>query len=160
MIAEIAARLEQLPLPREIAESPWGFPILEIVHVMAISLVVGSIAMIDLRLLGVGAQNRPITKLIGQLLPWTWVAFTVALLAGSLLFSSKATEYLHNVFFQAKLICLALAGTNMLTFHLVTARGIARWDLGRPPGPARAAGLLSLCLWISTVALGRWMGFV
>ena len=98
-------------------------------------------------------------ELIDSVLPWTWSAFTLAALAGLLLFSSKASQYLVNPFFRLKLLLLALAALNMLVFHFITARTIANWDQGTPPLSARAAGALSLVLWMAIVAAGRWMGF-
>jgi uncharacterized protein DUF6644 len=160
MFSQWALRLEQFPFAVSIAESAWAFPVLETIHVGAISLVVGSIGMIDIRLLGLGLRTRRASDWIAHVLPWTWIAFSFALVTGALMFASKAHSYLDNPYFLAKMVCLALAGTNMLTFHLLTARGIASWELGKPPAPARAAGAFSLCLWITTVALGRWIGFV
>ena len=155
-----AGWLESCWFATAVAESAWAFPIIEIVHVFALCLVVGSISMIDLRLLGVSRRHRSVRELTASVLPWTWGAFAVAGTAGFLLFSSKATQYLANPAFRLKLLFLALAAMNMLTFHLITARTIANWDTGTPPLPARTAGVLSLALWIAVVAAGRWMGFV
>jgi hypothetical protein len=160
MISDLASRLQHLPFAVSIAESSWAFPILEVIHVLAISLVVGSIGMIDIRLLGLESRQRRISESIAHVLPWTWIAFTGAVLTGALMFCSKASDYLGNPFFQIKMVCLALAGTNMLAFHLFTARSIANWDLGKPPLSAKFAGAFSLCLWVTTVAMGRWIGFV
>ena len=159
MILELASEVEQLPFAVSIAEADWLFPILEIAHVFAICLVVGSIAMVDLRLLGVGAIRRRASELIAQMLPWTWSAFAVALISGALMFASKATSYLENPFFQLKLAGLALAGINMLAFHLGSARRMAQWNTGVTPVSAKWAGACSLSLWVTIVALGRWIGF-
>jgi hypothetical protein len=156
---EFMTWLENLPFSVAIAESIWLFPILESLHVLALAIVVGSIGMIDVRLLGLASRKRAVTELTRTVLPWTWMAFGVTLLVGLLLFCSKATTYYVNVPFRIKLVCLALAGTNMLTFHLITARGIANWDRGTPPLPAKLAGAFSLTLWIAVVAAGRWIGF-
>jgi hypothetical protein len=152
--------LEQRSFAVAIAESGWWFPVIEIIHVFALAIVVGSISMIDFRLLGFRAYRRSIRDLTETVLPWTWVAFAVAASAGVMLFSSKATQYAANPAFQIKMVCLALAGVNMLTFHLLTARTRSSWDLGMPPLPARLAGALSLSLWITVVAAGRWIGFI
>ena len=160
MVVELAAQLEKQPFAVAIAEGAWLFPGLEIAHVLSIALVVGSIGMVDLRLMGAGATDLRASEFIRSVLPWTWTAFAVAAVAGSLMFVSRATSYVENPYFQAKLLLLLLAGVNMLGFHYVTARNMASWELGRPPRSARASGALSLLLWVSTVTMGRFMGFV
>lgn len=152
--------LEHRPFAIAIAESTWLFPITETIHVLALTVVVGSVAMMDLRLLGLGNKDRPVSDVIASSLPWAWSAFAVAFVAGSLLFSSKATTYYNTVPFRIKMVCLALAALNMLVFHFVTGRNMATWDRGRPPASVRAAGAFSLTLWVIIVATGRWIGFV
>jgi hypothetical protein len=160
VLQEFVKWLEQCWFAIAIAESAWAFPIIEIVHVFSLCMVVGSIAMIDLRLLGIAGENRSIRELTRSVLPWTWGAFAVAATAGFLLFSSKASQYAVNPAFRLKMMFLALAGMNMLTFHLVTARTITNWDRDSAPIPARVAGALSVLLWVSVVACGRWIGFL
>jgi hypothetical protein len=151
--------LEHRPFAIAIAESTWWFPIVETIHVLALTVVVGSVAMMDLRLLGVGSRARAASEVIASSLPWTWSAFAVAFIAGSLLFSSKAATYYANLPFRIKMVCLALAAMNMLFFHFFTARGMASWDRGTPPRAARLGASFSLTLWIVIVATGRWIGF-
>ena len=128
--------------------------------VVAIVLVVGVIAIVDLRLLGVRAHVRQASVLIRQLLPFTWGAFAVAAVSGFLMFSSNATTYAVNNPFRLKLILLVLAGLNMAAFHLGAQRKIAEWDAApRPPGAARLAGGVSLLLWVWIILAGRWIGF-
>jgi hypothetical protein len=144
-----------------ISESPWLFPGIESIHVLAITLVVGSITMVDLRLLGIHLRDRPAGELIAEVLPWTWASFAVAVCSGALLFASNATHYWGTVPFRAKMLLLVLAGLNMAVFHATTHRSVADW--GRRPRTPRAAkisGGVSLTLWIGVVTLGRWIGFV
>jgi hypothetical protein len=152
--------LEHRPFAIAIAESTWLFPIVETIHVLALTVVVGSVAIMDLRLLGVGSQQRAASEVIASSLPWAWSAFSVAFTAGSLMFTSKAVSYYGNLPFRIKMVCLALAAVNMLVFHVFTARGMAAWDRGKPPPAARIAAACSLTLWIVIVATGRWIGFV
>jgi hypothetical protein len=152
--------LEHRPFAIAIAESTWLFPITETIHVLALTVVVGSVAMMDLRLLGLGNKERAASDVIASSLPWAWCAFAVAFVAGSLLFSSKAATYYTTLPFRIKMVCLALAALNMLIFHFITGRGMAAWDRGAPPLSARLAGACSLTLWVIIVATGRWIGFV
>ena len=79
-----------LPIADHIRSNGLAFPWLESVHVLAITLVLGSIAVADLRLLGVASVKRPVSQLLHEVLPVTWVAFAVALLTGLLMFTSNA----------------------------------------------------------------------
>jgi uncharacterized membrane protein len=144
-----------------IAESSWLFPTIETVHVLALTTVVGSIAMIDLRLIGAAQRHRSVIELTQEVLPWTWIAFAIAVCSGSLMFASNAVKYFTNVPIRIKMILLVSAGINMLYFHLVTYRSAHAWHMdAKIPRSGRIAGGVSLALWISIVGFGRWIGFV
>jgi uncharacterized membrane protein len=152
--------LYNTPVGTAVRESGTLFPWIESVHVLAITSVVGSIAIVDLRLLGVASRNRAVSRLTGEVLPFTWIAFIVAVITGSLLFSSNAVKYSHNTMFLAKMALLVVAGVNMMVFHAITSRGIERWDSApTPPGRARLAGAVSLIVWITVIVCARWVGF-
>ena len=152
--------LEKSSLALFIHESKWAFTTIEVVHVIAISLVIGSIAIIDFRLLGLASTKRPFTQLARAVLPWTWVAFVLAAIAGSLLFISQATAYFASTTFWIKMSIMALAGINMLIFEFITVRGVKEWDLDpTPPLPARLAGGISFTCWVLVFIFGRWNGF-
>jgi hypothetical protein len=160
MIDEFCQWVYDTAFAETIRSSALAFPWLESVHVLAITLVLGTIAVADLRLLGVASVKRPVTQLLNDVLPVTWVAFAVAAITGVAMFASNAVEYAHNTPFQLKMVLLVLAGLNMLVFQLVTFRGVGQWDEAQvtPPG-ARFAGAFSLLAWIGIVAFGRWIGF-
>ena len=153
--------LQTTQVASAIGENEILFPWIESVHVLAIVLVVGTIWIVDLRLLGFASLDLTVRRVMRDVIPYTWGAFGVAALTGSLMFSSDAVHYAHNRMFQVKLLLLALAGLNMALFHLIGVRDIARWDKvdGRAPIAARAAAAISLLLWIGVVAMGRGIGF-
>jgi hypothetical protein len=152
--------LANTPLALAISQGATAFPMLESVHVVAIATVVGTITIVDLRLLGYRSHRRGVRQLVRDILPFTWGAFAVALLAGSLLFISNAPKYAHNGQFQLKLLLIVAAAVNMALFHLTVYRRIDEWDESvRPPSAARLAGATSLGLWVAVVFLGRWVGF-
>ncbi len=153
---DVLNAIQQWPLSTAIAESDWLFPTIESVHVIAITLVVGSIIVVDVRLIGFGAPKRPLAAFTAQFLPITWSAFALAALTGSLMFLAKPVSYVGNVFFLSKLALLLAAGINMGAFHLFVEQ---RAHQGQALGATRVFGLLSLTIWISVVALGRWIGF-
>ena len=153
--------LEHTEIATAIREGASLFPWFESIHVLAITTVVGTIAIVDLRLLGLSSRDRAVSELMAEVLPFTRGAFIVAALTGGLLFASHASDYLHKSPFMAKLILLGVALVNIVVFHLITARGIQTWNTG-PKLPARVklAGGTSLALWVAIVACGRWTGFV
>ena len=143
-----------------IRESTFLFPYIECLHVLAITLVFGSILVIDLRLLGFTSRNRRISELMNEFLPYTWGSFLFALISGGLLFTSHAVEFGHNPYFLLKMGLLVAAGLNMALFHRLTVPGISLWDeLPRLPISAKCAGAVSLLLWVGVIFSGRWIGF-
>jgi hypothetical protein len=154
------AWLQTTTVATAISENEFLFPWIESVHVLAIVLVVGTISIVDLRLLGVASLDRTVRRLMTDVLPCTWGAFAVAAVTGSLMFSSDAVHYAHNFFFRGKLILLALAGLNMAVFHLAGIGDVERWGAtGQTPVAAKAAAGVSLLVWIAVVAFGRGIGF-
>ena len=152
--------LANTPLALAISQGAAAFPMLESVHVAAIAAVVGTITIVDLRLLGYRSHRRGVRQLIQDVLPYTWGAFGLALIAGSLLFISNAPKYAHNAQFQLKMLLIVAAAVNMAIFHLTVYRRVAEWDEHLPPpAAARVAGATSLGLWLTVVFLGRWVGF-
>ncbi|MDR2215553.1 MAG: hypothetical protein LBE59_06910 [Nevskiaceae bacterium] len=137
-----------------------AMPVIESIHVMAITLVFGSILVVDLRLLGLLNANRAFTRIAHELLRLTWGAFAVAAITGALLFTPNSITYYHNTAFRLKMLAILAAGINMAIFEFRTVRGVATWDTTRtPPAAARLAGLLSIVLWVTVIILGRWIGF-
>jgi hypothetical protein len=118
------------PVSLWIAESTWAFPALEVVHIFAISMVFGTIAIIDLRLLGLASTRRPYSEMARELLPWTWGAFFAASICGSVLILSRPAGYFENTDFRLKFACMALAGVNMLVFQFIISKNLANWDRG------------------------------
>jgi hypothetical protein len=157
---EIFRSLQNTSFATGIRESTWMFPTIETAHVLAVTLMVGSVVMVDLRLIGLAHRDRTLTELAHEILPWTWLSFAVAVLSGGALFSSAAVKYAGNFDFRAKLVLLVLAGLNMAVFHLGAYRDAPSWkgDM-KLPGAARFAGALSLLIWGAVVAFGRWIGF-
>lgn len=143
-----------------IRDSIWMFPIIESLHVISFTLVVGTIAIIDLRLLGLASTSRSFQRMSSDILKWTWGAFVVTVATGLTMFTTNARIYYHNPFFRAKMILLLLAGLNMLVFELSAGRTIHSWDqAASAPRIGKAVAATSLVLWISIIFMGRIIGF-
>lgn len=148
------------PLAQTIRENEFLFPWIEAIHVLAVTLVIGSIALVDLRLIGVRTLNRPISNISKELLPITWMAFLAAAITGAILFTSNALSYSQNFYFISKMILLGLAGINMMFFQLIIGKNLDSWNhYQQLPIAARIAGAISLTLWLSIIVCGRWIGF-
>lgn len=160
MFADFLTWLGESRIGTAVAESATLFPWLEVAHVIGIATMLGSILIVDLRLTGLAARDYPAAGLARGLLPVTWAGFLIALASGLLMFSSQPQMYWDNWYFRAKMCLLLIGGINMLAFHMLTARTMARWDeSAAPPFAARLAGGLSLAIWVLVVAAGRWIGF-
>ena len=160
ILAQALTWLHDTSMADAIRESSFVFPLIESTHVLAITTVVGTISIVDLRLLGLTSKNRAISTLTKEVLPITWVAFVIAAITGFLLFSSNAVAYAANPFFQSKMVLLLLAFCNVLAFHVILERNLEHWDEApRAPPLARLSGGLSLTLWIGVILCGRWIGF-
>jgi len=152
--------IEYSSLGITIAESGWIFPTLETIHVIALVTVIGTIALVDLRLVGMASKAHRVSLLAKDTLPWTWGAFALAALTGGLLFISKASSYVINPYFLWKMGLLVLAGLNMVYLHLTTWRTVEHWEQDPSfPFAAKLAGWLSLIFWVGVVFFGRAIGF-
>jgi len=152
--------LEASGLAARIRDSVFLFPMIESTHVIVLALVFGTIAVIDLRLLGIASTQRSFHRMASDILKWTWGAFALTALTGSLMFITNATVYYHNFFFRMKMLLLALTGINMLFFELTAGRTIHGWDRApSAPRAGKAVAALSLAMWIGIICMGRLIGF-
>ncbi len=141
-------------------ESHYLFLVVLTVHVLTLLVFAGLAAIIDLRLLGLAMKRVPVSQIIDGLVPWAIGGFVVMVASGSLLFYSSPLDRFENLFFRAKLVCLILAGVNVIVFHRTVYARVAHWDLDlMPPQTARVAGGLGLLLWVSIIVLGRMMAY-
>ena len=159
-LTQLMEWLQATSLAVFIHQTKWVFTTIEVIHVVAISAVISSIAVVDLRLLGLASTRRPFSELSREILPYTWTAFVIAVITGSLMFISQAAQYFVTPTFWIKMAIMAAAGINMFIFEFITVRGVKEWDpTPSPPLPARLAGGISLACWVLVFVFGRWTGF-
>jgi len=174
--------LYETAMASSIRENDWQFPMIESIHVLAVTVFLGSIIWVDLRILGVAYKDRSLRRFTKELLPITWVMFVVAVVSGFALFASNAVNYSHNIYFQLKILLLVLAGINMIVFQMWFSTRIEAYDpshvarlnseqlasLGRIRQKlheisffwsGKWSALLSILIWVTVIALGRWIGF-
>jgi hypothetical protein len=139
-----------------IRESIWMFPIVETSHVLALSLSVGVLVWLDLRLLGWGMKHEPVSVVHKQVMPLALVGFIIMFISGILLFWSEAEKCYLSGFYRAKMLFLLLAGVNAIVFEISTKKSIEEWDkYPIPPVKARLAGLFSILTWSAVIIAGR-----
>jgi len=154
------AAIEATRLAASIRESLYLFPFLESLHVVGLTMVFGTIAVLDLRMLGIASIRRPVSRIALDVEQWAWIAFALTAVTGLLMFTTNAGVYYHNTFFRLKMAMLVLAGVNVLVFELTARRSLAQWNTdAKAPFAGRAAATVSLLLWIAIIFMGRWIGF-
>ena len=132
----------------------WVFPIVQSMHFIGFAMLIGTIAIIDLALLGLGMRRQQPGQLAADLAPWTHVGLLVILITGPLMFSTDAVAYHFNPSFQFKMVCLMVA----LVFHFTLHRRAVRADAS--PIRAKLTAATSLVLWTCVVGAGRMIAFV
>jgi hypothetical protein len=141
-------------------ESDNAFPIIESVHVLATTLLVGTIAILDLRMLGLILRTVPVRQLARSVFPYTWSGFVIMFISGFLLFWAEAAKNYSNPAFRIKLVLLLLVGLNPLIFHTTIYRRVHQWEaLHLSPWRARAAAIASLTLWAGIIISGRAIAY-
>jgi len=159
-ILHLCQWLNDLRLSTTIRESPVIFPVIETIHVVSITLAVGTIAIVDLRLLGLVLAKEKVTHVMSQIEPLALWGFAVMFASGALLFLSEAEKCYQNPAFRLKLMSLALAGINPLIFYATVYRRVDDWDSDETtPWQARIAALVSLTLWAVIIVSGRAIAY-
>ncbi|MGD2167346.1 MAG: hypothetical protein PVF63_04515 [Gammaproteobacteria bacterium] len=134
----------------------WTFPAAEALHFIGLCLLVGSLAIIDLRLLGF-AKSLPV-RAIHSLLLWTWIGFGINLATGILFIFTQASFYYPNTSFWIKMVLILLAGVNALWFQRAVNRDLENWaDGADAPTQAKAIAGISLALWVAVIFFGRFI---
>ena len=159
-IAAVPAWLEASAVATTIRNSLYLFALIESFHVVGVATVVGTVLVIDLRLLGLASIRRPFTAIASDVFRWTWLAFALAVATGALMFVTNATIYYVNPYFRMKMALLALAGHEHRCLRV--DRPAVASQLEAPawrPRSGKRVAVVSLAIWVVVVFLGRWVGF-
>ena len=137
----------------------WLYPTVEIVHILGFVVLVGAVAMFDMRLLG-WSKSLPVQQLGRHLLPWSAGSLLLVVPAGLLMFSAHPHDFVGNTVFLLKLGLIAAAGVNALVFHAGAYRSVASWNLHTsPPRTAKLHAVLSLGIWVAVIGCGRLLAY-
>ncbi|MGE0865400.1 MAG: DUF6644 family protein [Vicinamibacterales bacterium] len=147
---------ETLWLGQAVVGSNWLFPVIESVHLLALALLGGAIFLVDLRLLGLGLKDRPVSELARDARPWLLAALAGMILTGVPLFLSEPIKCYYSTAFWIKMTTLPIA---LLFAFTVRARVTRSGAVQNSARRQQLVGALSIALWFTVAAAGRWIGF-
>jgi uncharacterized membrane protein len=139
----------------------WIIPMVQSVHIMAVTVVMGSVLMMDMKLLGVVGQNQTVAAMNQRFLPWVWSALVVLLLSGAVLTIAEPGRELINNVFRLKMALVATVVVMTAIHQSIVQRHADAW--GATPaylGKARVFAVISLAIWLAIAMCGRWIAYV
>ena len=151
---DLLLSIETSALGQVMRDSVWLFPMAEILHFMGLSLLIGSLLVVDFRLLGF-ARNFPVAA-VYRFLPVALAGFGINLVTGAMFFFSDPFRYYPNIAFRLKMLFILLAGLNALYFALT----VHRHTTEDPGAAVRTVSALSFLFWIGVIILGRFIPYV
>lgn len=138
--------------------SPWGWPVIESLHFIGLSLLLGTVGLFDLRMLGFG-KSISLTAL-HKLVPFGVLGFFLNVVTGIMFITTVPDQYIYNPAVQSKLLFMAFAGVNMLLFYQLSFRQISANDAGTATlNKAKVFALISLVCWLGVITCGRLITF-
>ncbi len=145
-------------LNRWIAETYWLWPVLEIIHFIGLSIMLGALLIIDARLLG--SLRSYDTESIKRLAPLVWFGFCVNLISGTMFFVGDPMRYSTNIGFQLKMLLILIAGLNVVVYQLQVRPQLTGWNTVSMPTIAKLVAIASLAAWGGVLLLGRLIPYV
>src|ERR1700722_1932304 len=131
-----------------LGETGWLYNAVAVVHYLTMFWFIGSVAIVDLRVMGIAAKERNLAELGEQLFPWAWIGFTLCVIAGFLEFATAAGDWGPDPVFHIKVMMILVS----LTFTIIVQMGVERWALApKIPTSAKIIACISLLLWITTI---------
>jgi hypothetical protein len=133
----------------------WAFPLAECIHIGGFAVGIGSIALVDFRMLNLGLRHETAARILRYTEPWTLIALVFVVLSGLALFLSQTKIYLTNLIFPFKIYVLLAA----LIYNFTVHRKVATME-NPPPALSKSVAIVSLLLWVSIVFGGIFTGFL
>ena len=138
-------------------DSNWLFPAVEAVHIVALTLLCGAIALLNLRLFGVALRTKSVSDVAREVAPWTFYSLVLILLTGAMLFASEAVKVYASWPFRIKMIFLFSA----MLFHYTVYRRLTKADEAlTSPRWGKLAATVSMILWFGIGWGGRFIAFL
>ena len=148
--------IEVSAVGQAIKNTSWAFAVTESVHLLALAVIGGAVLVVDLRMLGFGLRRQPVAAIARDAQPILVASLVVMLVTGIMLFTSEAVKCYYSYPFWVKMSALALA----ILFTFTVRRKVTGAADGRiGPLAYRTVAVVSLLLWFTVGAAGRWIGF-
>jgi hypothetical protein len=119
-----------------------------VIHYLTMFWFIGSMAVVDLRVMGIAARKRGLSELAAQLYPWAWTGMALAIVSGFFMFATAAGDWAPDPVFHVKLVLIVLS----IAFAILVQRGAPKWGaLPEIPASAKVIAAIALLLWIVTI---------
>lgn len=148
--------IESLWLGQFIVGSNWLFPVIESVHLLGLALLGGTVVIVDMRLLGLNFRDRAVSELARDARPWMNLAVVMMLVTGIPLFMSEAVKCYYSQAFWVKMYALIAA---LIFTYSIRTRVTRSESVHETARLQMLVGALSLAMWFTVAAGGRWIGF-
>ena len=140
--------LEQSAWVKTLGETGWMYATVSVIHYLTMFWFIGSMAVVDLRVMGVAARKRNLADLAEQLYPWAWAGLGLAILSGFLMFATDAGDWAPDWVFHTKLAFMVTA----ILFAILVQVFVPKWSATpEAPGWAKLIAAIALLLWIGTI---------
>ena len=140
--------LEEMQWVQTMGSTGWMYSTIAVTHYVTMFWFIGSIAMVDLRVMGLAARKRNIGELAQMLFPWAWIGFALSTAAGFLMFATDAGDWAPSKHFHIKLALIAVS----VVFAVIVQASATKWsESSETPTVAKIIALISLALWIATI---------
>jgi amino acid transporter len=140
--------LEQSGWVKTLGETGWMYATVSVIHYLTMFWFIGSMAVVDLRVMGVAARKRNLGELSEQIFPWAWTGLTLAIISGFLMFATAAGDWAPDPIFHIKLGMILIS----IVFAILIQRGVPKWATATEiPTSAKIIAAIALLLWILTI---------
>lgn len=140
--------LEQMAWVKTFSTTGWMYASVSVIHYLTMFWFIGSMAVVDLRVLGIAAKKRNLLELSTQIFPWAWTGFVLAIVSGFFMFTADAGDWAPDPVFHVKLVMIILS----VVFAILVQRGAPKWaSLPEIPTSAKVIAAIGLALWILTI---------
>jgi hypothetical protein len=161
VLQHLAVWLAATPVSAFIQNVLWIIPTVQTVHILAIAVVMSSVAMINLRIFGMAGRSASMVETTDRYVPWIWTALIILAITGATLVTGEPVRSLVNPAFQLKMVLLVVAIGVTAVFQVTVKRQAPFWDLTpRSAGAARAMALITFILWCAIAVAGRWIAYM
>jgi hypothetical protein len=142
--------LEQSAWIKTLGETGWMYASISVLHYLTMFWFIGSMAVVDLRVMGVAARKRNLAELSEQLYPWAWTGLALAIVSGFFMFATDAGDWAPDPIFHWKLVLIAFSIEHAILIQILAPTWAAA---PKVPAWAKYFAAVSLLLWIGTIVM-------